>query len=205
MNAVSRIEDIYPRADERVYAKWVIFFIVHINQQLCYNCTLEKVLDFIYPHFYQLKEEDSNWGIENEEYINLPSRLPLTGAALSHDGLFVLTGRDSLCLIVGKTLSPELCQRIFNTSTIVNTVHAASLSLVDNEDPLNIRIHTLLYTLREMYGEYLQVRIFLRGEKEMNEVSRNFRDDRLGNDPSLSEFVCTFFKQVLEKYKLCVC
>ena len=32
MNAVSRIEDIYPRADERVYAKWVIFFIVHINQ-----------------------------------------------------------------------------------------------------------------------------------------------------------------------------
>jgi trehalose utilization protein len=53
----------------------------------------------------------------------------------------------------------------------------------------------------EMYGEHLQVRVILRGEKEMAAVSRCLRDDRVGTDASLSEFVCSFFKKVLEKYK----
>lgn len=49
------------------------------------------------------------------------------------------------------------------------------------------------------------MRIVVRGEKEMNEVSLLLRDDRIRLDGSLSEFVCEFFKRVLAKYKWCVC
>lgn len=200
MNTASRVEEVYPRGDERVYAKWV-GVIVNDNGQLCYNCTLERVLDFIYPHFYQLKEDDLSWGVETDEFVTLPTRLPLSGAALSHDGIFLLTGREGLCMIVGKSIPVELCQRVFNTTAIVNSTYAGSLTIMESEDPFVIRIQSLLYSLRDIVGEHVQVRVVLRGENEMTEVSRSFRDDRCGNDSSLSEFVCSFYKKVLDKYK----
>ena len=159
------------------------------------------MLDFVYPHLYALNESDAGWGVENEEFIPLPARLPLSGVSLSNDGLFLLTGEDGLTLIVGKSIAPEVCQRVFNESTIVNTVHASTVSVMDSDDPFVMRIQNVLFTLKEMFGEHLQVRVVLRGESEMNGVSRGFRDDRVGIDASVSEFVCTFFKKVLEKYK----
>ena len=158
------------------------------------------MLDFVYPHFYALEEMDLQWG-NGEEFIQLPKRLPLTGANLSHDGIFLLTGPEGLSFIVGKSISPSLCQRVFDTSALVNSTYASSVSLVETDDPFVNRIHAVLFSLREMYGEHLQAQVILRGEKEMNVISRCFRDDRCGSDPSLSEFVCEFFKKVLAKYK----
>ena len=163
------------------------------------------MLDFVYPHLYALDETDPYWGVGGDEYIPLPSRLPLSGANLSLESVYLMTGEEGLCLLVSKNLPQDLCQRLFNEPTIVNTTHASLIALVDTEDPLVVRIHNVLDSLKEMYGEHLQVRVILRGEKEMAAVSRCLRDDRVGTDASLSEFVCSFFKKVLEKYKYCLC
>ena len=59
--------------------------------------------------------------------------------------------------------------------------------------------------LKEELGEYLQVRIVLRGEREMTSLGYCLYDDRVKLDGTLSEFVCGFFKTVLSKYKCSVC
>ena len=86
-------------------------------------------------------------------------------------------------------------------ATVVNSVHGASLSLLQSEDLLVQRVWRVVERVKEELGEELQVRIVVRGEKEMNEVSLLLRDDRIRLDGSLSEFVCEFFKRVLAKYK----
>ena len=98
-----------------------------------------------------------------------------------------------LTLIVGKSLPIEVCQIVFGVDTLVNSMHAASVSILDGSDSYLNQIHTLI--------EYLEVRVVLRGEKEMNRVSYGLYDDRVKLDGTLSEFVCGFFKTVLAKYK----
>lgn len=110
-----------------------------------------------------------------------------------------------LFVVVGKTVSAELCGRLFGVATVVNSVHSASLGLLQTDDPLVQRVWRVMEQAKAEWGEELQVRVVLRGEKEMNEVSLLLRDDRIRLDGSLSEFVCEFFKRVLAKYKwLCL-
>ena len=94
----------------------------------------------------------------------MPDRLPLSGASLTHDALFLMT-----------------------------------------DDPFLQRIHRVIDALKEELGEYLQVRIVLRGEREMTSLGYCLYDDRVKLDGTLSEFVCGFFKTVLSKYKCSVC
>ena len=106
-----------------------------------------------------------------------------------------------LTLIVGKSLPIEVCQIVFGVYTLVNSMHAASVSILDGSDSYLNQIHTLIQELKNELGEYLEVRVVLRGEKEMNRVSYGLYDDRVKLDGTLSEFVCGFFKTVLAKYK----
>ena len=103
-----------------------------------------------------------------------------------------------LTLIVGKSLPIEVCQIVVG---VVNSMHAASVSILDGSDSYLNQIHTLIQELKNELGEYLEVRVVLRGEKEMNRVSYGLYDDRVKLDGTLSEFVCGFFKTVLAKYK----
>ena len=89
--------------------------------------------------------------------------------------------------------------------TLVNAVHAASVSILEGDDPFLQRIHRVIDALKEELGEYLEVRILLRGEREMASVGYCLYDDRVKLDGTLSEFVCGFFKTVLGKYKWSVC
>ena len=150
-------------------------------------------MNAVYPRLYRLDEAKSDWGEEIEGHLVMPDRLPCSGAGCR---LFV---------VVGKTVSAELCGRLFGVATVVNSVHGASLSLLQSEDLLVQRVWRVVERVKEELGEELQVRIVVRGEKEMNEVSLLLRDDRIRLDGSLSEFVCEFFKRVLAKYKWCVC
>ena len=172
-------------------------------------------MNAVYPRLYRLDEAKSDWGEENEGHLVMPDRLPCSGAALTHDGVFLLAcdeacglRRGVMCrlfVVVGKTVTAELCGRLFGVATVVNSVHGASLSLLQSEDLLVQRVWRVVERVKEELGEELQVRIVVRGEKEMNEVSLLLRDDRIRLDGSLSEFVCEFFKRVLAKYKWCVC
>ena len=110
-----------------------------------------------------------------------------------------------LSLIVGKALPIELSRRVFGVDTLVNAVHAASVSILEGDDPFLQRIHRVIDALKEELGEYLEVRILLRGEREMASVGYCLYDDRVKLDGTLSEFVCGFFKTVLGKYKWSVC
>lgn len=87
----------------------------------------------------------------------------------------------------------------------MNAVHAASVSILEGDDPFLQRIHRVIDALKEELGEYLQVRIVLRGEREMTSLGYCLYDDRVKLDGTLSEFVCGFFKAVLSKYKCSVC
>lgn len=73
--------------------------------------------------------------------------------------------------------------------------------MLESDDPYCVQIQSVIQSLRESLGEYLQVRIVLRGEKEMDQVSLSLKDDRVRMDATLSEFVCSFFKKVMEKYR----
>lgn len=84
---------------------------------------------------------------------------------------------------------------------MVNTMHASELHVLETDDPFCVRIQSVIQNLRESLGEHLQVRVYLRGEKEMNQISLCLRDDRVRSDSTLSEFVCSFFKKVLSKYR----
>ena len=185
---------------------------------MCYTQSAERVLNAVYPRLYRLDEAESDWGEAIEGHLVMPDRLPCSGAALTHDGVFLLACdeacgmkggvRRRLFVVVGKTVSAELCGRMFGVATVVNSVHGASLSLLQSEDPVDPlvqRVWRVVERVKEELGEELQVRIVVRGEKEMNEVSLLLRDDRIRLDGSLSEFVCEFFKRVLAKYKWCVC
>lgn len=90
---------------------------------------------------------------------------------------------------------------MLGVSAVVNTAHAATLSVLESDDPYCVQIQSVIQSLRESLGEYLQVRIVLRGEKEMDQVSLSLKDDRVRMDATLSEFVCSFFKKVMEKYR----
>ena len=48
------------------------------------------MLNAIYPRLYHLDEAKSDWGEEVEGHIVMPDRLPCSGAALTHDGVFLL-------------------------------------------------------------------------------------------------------------------
>ncbi|KAK8825561.1 hypothetical protein WA577_000734 [Blastocystis sp. JDR] len=194
MNTSANLQSIYPRGDLRAYWKW-----------LCYTQSAERVLNAVYPRLYRLDEAKSDWGEEIEGHLVMPDRLPCSGAALTHDGVFLLACDEALFVVVGKTVTAELCGRLFGVATVVNSVHGASLSLLQSEDLLVQRVWRVVERVKEELGEELQVRIVVRGEKEMNEVSLLLRDDRIRLDGSLSEFVCEFFKRVLAKYKWCVC
>ena len=61
--------------------------------QLCYNTSAVRVFDFLYPRLYCLDPNDSTWGTDGD-FIPLPPRLPLSGASLSNDRVFLLTGMD---------------------------------------------------------------------------------------------------------------
>ena len=74
-------------------------------------------------------------------------------------------------MVVGKEISIELSNRLFGVSKIVNSVHAASLALAETEDPLVQRVWNVIEAAKESAGEELQVRVVLRGEQEMNDVS----------------------------------
>lgn len=87
----------------------------------------------------------------------------------------------------------------------MNAVHAASVSILEGDDPFLQRIHRVIDALKEELGEYLQVRVVLRGEREMTSLGYCLYDDRVKLDGTLSEFVCGFFKTVLSKYKCSVC
>ena len=104
-------------------------------------------------------------------------------------------------MIVGKSVPNEVSQMVFGVDMLVNSMHAASVSILDGSDPYLSQLHTLIQELKNEFGEYLEVRIVLRGEKEMNRVSYGLYDDRVKLDGTLSEFVCEFFKTVLAKYK----
>ena len=182
---------------------------------MCYTQSAERVLNAVYPRLYRLDEAKSDWGEEIEGHLVMPDRLPCSGAALTHDGVFLLACDEAcglrrgvrcrLFVVVGKTVPAELCGRLFGVATVVNSVHGASLSLLQSEDLLVQRVWRVVERVKEELGEELQLRIVVRGEKEMNEVSLLLRDDRIRLDGSLSEFVCEFFKRVLAKYKWCVC
>ena len=87
----------------------------------------------------------------------------------------------------------------------MNAVHAASVSILEGDDPFLQRIHRVIDALKEELGEYLQVRVVLRGEREMTSLGYCLYDDRVKLDGTLSEFVCGFFKTVFSKYKCSVC
>mgnify|MGYP004723298119 FL=1 len=87
----------------------------------------------------------------------------------------------------------------------MNALHAASVSILEGDDPFLQRIHRVIDALKEELGEYLQVRIVLRGEREMTSLGYCLYDDRVKLDGTLSEFVCGFFKTVLRKYKCSDC
>lgn len=50
------------------------------------------MLDFLCPRLYNLDRNDSRWGKIDDEGVTFPDRLPLSGAALSHDSLYLMTG-----------------------------------------------------------------------------------------------------------------
>ena len=182
---------------------------------MCYTGSAETVLNALYPRLYRLDEAKSEWGQENEGYMVMPDRLPCSAVSLSHDGVYLLACneacvwraflRSRIYVVLGKEVSIELSTRLFGVSKIVNSVHAASLTLAETEDPLVQRVWNVIEAVKESVGEELQVRVVLRGEQEMNDVSLWLRDDRIRLDGSLSEFVCEFFKRVLAKYNWRVC
>lgn len=49
-------------------------------------------MDFLCPHLYKLDRFDFSWGKISDQGVSYPDRLPLSGAALSHDSLYLLTG-----------------------------------------------------------------------------------------------------------------
>lgn len=111
---------------------------------------------------------------------------------------------NRITLIVGKSLPIEVCRLVFGVDTLVNSMHAASVAILDGSDPYLSQLHTFIQEVKNELGEYLEVRVVLRGEKEMTRVSYCLYDDRVKLDGTLSEFVCGFFKTVLAKYKLIV-
>lgn len=58
-----------------------------------------------------------------------------------------------LTLIVGKSLPIEVCQIVFGVDTLVNSMHAASVSILDGSDSYLNQIHTLIQELKNELGE----------------------------------------------------
>lgn len=113
-----------------------------------------------------------------------------------------MSNQSSLSLIVGKSIPLEVSRAVFGVDTIMNTMHAASVTIAEGGTVGYLdQIHTVIQEMKELIGEYAEVRVVLRGEKEMNDVAYNLYEDRVKLDGTLSEFVCEFFKKVLEKYK----
>ena len=110
--------------------------------------------------------------------------------------------QSRLSLIVGKSVPLEVSRAVFGVDTIMNSMHAASVTIAEGGAVGYLdQIHTVIQEMKELIGEYAEARIVLRGEKEMNEIAYNLYEDRVKLDGTLSEFVCEFFKKVLEKYK----
>ena len=93
MNSVAKLEDVYPRGDLRAYAKWVRL-VTSDYEQILYNCTQERVMDYLYPHLYCLDEDNDSWGQDQIDWVTMPDRLPLSGKSLSHTKLFILSGES---------------------------------------------------------------------------------------------------------------
>ena len=106
-----------------------------------------------------------------------------------------------LTLIVGKSVPFEVSRAVFGVDALINTAQAASVNIQDSDLPFILQIDTVIQEVKELIGEHYDVRIVVRGEREMNEIAYGLYEDRVKLDGTLSEFVCEFSKKVLEKYK----
>lgn len=52
------------------------------------------MFDWLCPRLYKLDPDDAAWGQETEHGVTMPDKLPLTGASLTHDALFLMTGPE---------------------------------------------------------------------------------------------------------------
>ena len=57
-------------------------------------------MDYLYPRLYKLDYTSATWGQVTDEMITLPDRLPLSGASLSHDHLFLMTGPSGYVMMM---------------------------------------------------------------------------------------------------------
>ena len=62
--------------------------------QVLYNASAERVFDWLCPRLYRLDPDDPRWGCQTEHGVSMPDRLPLSGASLTHDALFLMTGPE---------------------------------------------------------------------------------------------------------------
>ena len=107
----------------------------------------------------------------------------------------------SLTLIVGKSVPFEVSRAVFGVDALINTLQAASASIQESELDYISQIDAVIQEMKDLIGEHYEVRIVVRGEKEMNEIAYGLYEDRVKLEGTLSEFVCEFSKKILEKYK----
>ena len=106
-----------------------------------------------------------------------------------------------LTLVVGKSVPFEVSRAVFGVDALINTAQAASVTIQESELPFISQIDAVIQEMKELIGEHYDVRIVVRGEREMNEIAYGLYEDRVKLDGTLSEFVCEFSKKILEKYK----
>ena len=61
------------------------------------------MFDWLCPRLYRLDPEDATWGQETEHGVTMPDRLPRTGASLTHDALYLMTGPEGFAKCVSET------------------------------------------------------------------------------------------------------
>ncbi|MEW5302407.1 MAG: hypothetical protein WDW36_005198 [Sanguina aurantia] len=150
-----------------------------------------------YPTLYVLHDPSGPWGLSASS--PLPPCSPLSMAALSDAGAYLLDNGRMLVLWVGRMLSPQWAAEVFGLDSGAGP-DSKPLSVEPVKDtPMSRRVCQVISTLREHRPVYQQCFVVRQGSPQEVHALPYFVEDRSQASPSYSDYMVTLHKAILSK------
>ncbi|GFE55323.1 vesicle transport protein [Babesia ovis] len=150
---------------------------------------MEELSTYCYPRLMCITDSTNEYGDRGSD--SLPPSLNLTHASLKQEGAFLLENGESIILWVGKGVSTQWLQSVFDVASVdaLNCDLAESF-MASCKGAAAVRLTSLLRIIRSMHSPYMQLYVTKQGdESEMKFFSCLIEDKTPGMMLTLNEFV----------------
>ncbi|KAI7869365.1 Sec23/Sec24 trunk domain-containing protein [Spinellus fusiger] len=110
---------------------------------------MQLLMPFIYPNFYSLHNMPPEAGEVSSTGVVFPPTLNLTSEKLEPHGCYLLETGQTLYLLVGRGVVPQLCVDLFDTKSYEG-LRAGKITMPVVDTSLNKKVNLLIAKIREM-------------------------------------------------------